>query len=94
MRTVWRVPHRSGPSDPLLRKSEILIVRTTVAGVIATAEHTIRPVLDCSATLRLRRFKGDGSIMSTSADTELGNENERPKGACGGRRFEAFPFDE
>ena len=34
----------------LLRKSEILIVRTTVAGVIATAEHTIRPVLDCSAT--------------------------------------------
>jgi hypothetical protein len=33
----------------LLRKSEILIVRTTVVGMIAKAEHTIRPALDCSA---------------------------------------------
>jgi hypothetical protein len=33
----------------LLRKSESLIVRTTVFGVIAKAEHTIRPALDCSA---------------------------------------------
>jgi hypothetical protein len=34
---------------PLLRKSEILIVRTTVVGMIAKAEHAIRPALDCSA---------------------------------------------
>jgi hypothetical protein len=33
----------------LLRKSESLIVRTTVVGVIAKAEHTIRPAPDCSA---------------------------------------------
>jgi hypothetical protein len=45
--------HASLVSSPirclLLRKSESLIVRTTVFGVIAKAEHTIRPALDCSA---------------------------------------------